>query len=62
MHRLLLLSVLTVLLNACGQIGPLYLPENEPDPKPPAAAAPEYIEQAAPIETSADTPAAVEAK
>lgn len=58
MHRLLLLSALTVLLNACGQIGPLYLPEKEPDPKPPVTAAPEYIEQAAP----AEAPAATEAK
>lgn len=35
MHRFLLLSLLTILLVACGQIGPLYLPEKEAAPAPP---------------------------
>lgn len=43
MFRFLLLSLFTFLLVACGQIGPLYLPEEEATPAPPAA------------ETAADT-------
>lgn len=39
MPRFLLLSLITLLLVACGQIGPLYLPEEEAAPAPPVTEA-----------------------
>ncbi|MEZ5435954.1 MAG: lipoprotein [Pseudomonadales bacterium] len=41
MPRLLIAALLTALLTACGQTGPLYLPKEDPNatatPQPPAA-------------------------
>jgi predicted small lipoprotein YifL len=37
MYRILIPALLTVLLAACGQTGPLYLPKEEPVPAPMAA-------------------------
>lgn len=59
MRRLLLLSLLTSLLVACGQIGPLYLPEEEATLVPPMAESAE-VQADAPAE--AEAPAPVEAQ
>lgn len=39
MKRVLVYSLVLLLLAACGLKGPLYLPEQKPGAKPPAAAA-----------------------
>jgi predicted small lipoprotein YifL len=59
MRRLILIPLTSLLLNACGQTGPLYLPEDQPAPA--ANSAPEAVTPDT-VDSEALAPAATDAE
>jgi len=48
MRPLIAVSLLSLLLSACGQTGPLYLPKDAPDKKPTPVAGEQVIDETTP--------------
>ena len=56
MRPLIVVSLLILLLSACGQTGPLYLPKDAPEPAAVQTAEPTNPDNQPPAETSAEQP------
>jgi predicted small lipoprotein YifL len=60
MRPLIIVSLLTLLLAACGQTGSLYLAKDAPKPAATQTSEPQNPQPENPVETSIDQPAATD--